>query len=483
MSTAIPTHADVVAAVSAYAPAELLPALARASNAQLSRGDSPALPRPWSIASLARECIAYSGPSQTGRITGAGLVRLGQLDLNQADPILTDVTPAAADSLAVRYLYQQVPFGAFQPLAELARLVAVCDHADADYAALDLEVIREQTWVDLLGMPLRTFVRAAFVVFSLARQANGVFDPAQLADPDLTRFGVTAEQALHVFHNMLAAELPALQQRCAADRASDPAMRRLDFNPLASTPFVGLGGGRYVAPSMHLVEKRISLTAIYHLGVAKYRTKFARDLGKLTEAYVGRQLDQLSHDALVPEQPYGSRKNRGKTCDWVLSMGGIATIVECKSARVPLYGQRDFDSHLAAVGRDVGASLAGQVPVTAELIRSGDAVFSGFDLPTDVCAIVVTADPFLMVNSEFYRSQLPDPGCPHAVLSLGEVEWFVATVLAGADAGSLIRELTNTQVRVESVLAAASRRSGVDHPVNPLLMATFDQMLTIGPAA
>jgi hypothetical protein len=462
VSPRIPTHGDLVTAVRAYAPSELLPALARLSYAQLAGRDDPALPRPWIGAMLARECIAYSNEYRGGRVTATAMSRLGRLGLNLADPVVTDTSAGAIDSMTVRYVYQQGPFTTFQPFGELARLIAVCDHTDAQYAELGLEVIREQTWVELLGMPLKVFARAAFAIMALARRSDGQFDPAMLANPDLARLGVTTEQALHVFHQLLARELADLRPLCAADRASDPAMRRLDFNPLVATPFVGLGGGRYLAPSAHLVEQRLGLAAIYYLGITKYRTKFARDLGKLVEAYVGRQLAQLDHDALVAERPYGKPGKGGMTCDRVLSLGGATIIVEAKAARIRREGQLGFTAYIDAVKRDVGDSLAKQVPVTVDLIRSGDAVFADIDLPTDIHAIVVTAEPFPMVNSEFYRGQLTEPGCPYTVLSLGELEWFVATVLAGVDGSNLIRALTSATARAESVMAEAAARKGVD---------------------
>lgn len=94
---------------------------------------------------------------------------------------------------------------------------------------------------------------------------------------------------------------------------------------------------------------------------------------------------------------------------------------------------------------DVGHALEHQIPVTAELIRAGDPAYAGYGLPTNVYAVVVIAEPHLMIDSDRYRDALPDPGCPYVVLSLQELEWFVATVLAGVDAGDLVRELTTNR--------------------------------------
>lgn len=486
MGFPIPGHDDLVREARRFAPSVLLPVLARVSNAQLSGQDSPVWPHPWTVALAARECIASSNEHRGNRpVTDRDLLRLRNLGVNLRDPYADDPSqPDALDSLLVRYLYQQVPFTSHQPFGELARLLLVCQGDDTHYAALDLKIVTEQFWTDLLGMPLATFVRAGFVVLVLARAHEGWFDPARLADPDPERYQVTPEQVLHVFHRFMAAEMADLKTRAAAGRSSDPALRRLDFNPLAESPFVGLGGGRSVAPSMHLVEQRLSLTAIYYLGQQHFKdeepakSKFMSDMGTLIEAYVGRQLDQLPHDALVPEQPYGTRKRPGETCDWVLATSGISTIFESKAARIALPGRLGYPEHLADMQRDVGHALERQVPVTAELIRTGDAVYAGYDLPTEVYAVVVTAEPHLMINSDHYRNTLPDPSCPYVVLSLRELEWFVATVLAGVNTRDLIQALTTSRGQPESVMNAAARALGIDNPPNPLLHQTFDQALT-----
>jgi hypothetical protein len=436
------------------------------------------------VASIARECIAYSNEHRgDGPVSDRDLIRLRDLGVSLRDPYADDTgKPDALDSMLVRYLYEQVPFRSHQPFGELARLVLVCQGDDAYHTALGLKVVTKQFWTDLLGMPLATYVRAGFVVLSLARRHEGWFDPAWLADPGLERYGLDPEQVLHVFHQFMAAELADLKVRAAADRSPDPALRRLDFNPLAESPFVGLGAGRYVAPSMHLVEQRLSLSAIYYLTQKRFRNQeplknwFMSDLGKLIEAYVGRQLDQLPHDALVPEQQYGPKKRRGKTCDWVLAISGISTIFESKAARIALPGRLGYPAHLADMRADVGHALERQIPVTAELIRAGDPAYAGHNLPTDTYAVVVTAEPNLMINSDQYRNALPDPGCPYVVLSLRELEWFVATVLAGVDAGDLVRALTASRSLAESVMIAAVRAVGVETvPPNPLLSRAFDQ--------
>jgi hypothetical protein len=443
---------------------------------------------PWTIAEIARECIAYSNEYRgNGKVDDHQLERLARLAVNLTDPFATEAgQPDAADSMIVRYAYQQRTFTSFSPLDELARLVTVCGGVDGTYDDLDLEIVTTEIWTQILGMPLETFARAGFAILALARTGDGQFDPAWTADPNLGQYGVTAEQLLHVFHHFMAAEIADLKVCSAADRHEDPALRRLDFNPLVVAPFVGLGGGRYVAPSMHLAEQRLSLNAIYYLGLDYFKHskadqgRFTSDIGKLIEAYVGRQLGQLSYDALVPEQVYGPRKQQGKTCDWVLAVSGTSTVFEVKAARIARPGRLNYPAHLRDMHADVGKALEMQIPVTVRLIQDGDPAFEGFDLPTDVLSAVVTAEPHLMINSPHYRSKLPDPGCPYVVLSLSDLERFVAAVLAGVEARGLMRSLTSSSDQPESVIATAAEAFDASgRPENPLLSDAFDQITAV----
>lgn len=135
-------------------------------------------------------------------------------------------------------------------------------------------------WSPLPGLTLEKFVKAAFLVMSQAHISSGRFDVAVLADPELEEYGVTAAEVLQVFHHYFAAELLPLRDQARTGRHEDDRLRRLDFNPLAATPFVGLGAGVYVAPSMQLAARRISLTSLlYFAGRNAWDKAFANDLG------------------------------------------------------------------------------------------------------------------------------------------------------------------------------------------------------------
>lgn len=165
-------------------------------------------------------------------------------------------------------------------------------------------------------------------------------------------------------------------------------------------------------------------------------------------------------------------------------MSSISTVFEVKSARIALPGRRSYAAHVEDMVKDVGHALNEQIRRTADLIRADDPVFQAYNMPTDVYGVVVVAEPHLMIGSDHYRNVLPDPGCPYVVLTLRELEWFVATVLAGVGAGDLVRALTAGHNRPESVIVEAARAVAVpENPANPLLDSAFDLVTKIPTSA
>jgi hypothetical protein len=475
----MPGYNDLLAAARRFAPSALLPTLAQVSTEQVSRRTSSEWPDPWNIALIARECIAYSNEHRRGGpVTDRDLKRLRELTRELDDPYADSKFDADAwESLKVRYSYLQIPFQTHQPLSELSRLLSVCGGDDAYYSRLGLEVVTANLWSNLIGMPLATFAKAGFVIVSLARTNHGRFDAAELIDAQLKRYGVSATQVMHVFNTYFGAELGDLRIRAAADRNTVPSLRRLDTNPLLERPFVRLDDGQYIAPSMHLAESRLSLSAIYYIGIQAFGEAFARDMGKLIEAYVGRQLSQLDRVALLPEQPYGTRGHNGMTCDWILSIDGTTIIFEVKSARIAQQGRVGATEHFSDMRRDVGKALGKQIPITVGLIKDRTSVFAGFDLPTDIYGVVITAEPHLRINRQYYRDRLPDPGCPYVVLSLADLEWFVASLRAGLDPTLLIRELTSSTYDLQEVISEVATSAGIrEIPPNPLVISVAEEV-------
>jgi hypothetical protein len=448
-----------------YAPAVLLPVLARLSHAQLWEQQKPLhWVYPWVGAAAARECIGYSneyrGPAE---VEVRHLRRLGDIAGNLRDPFLTEHgTPDALASFIVRMINQQGPFNEFNPYAEMTRMLLVCGGDDAEYERLGLQVIREQTWSKLLGMPLIDYARAAFVIAAFTRSNQGMFYPKQLEASALAPLGIDAEQVKTVFYS-LADTLARHRDNAKRRRSDNPDLLHLDFNPLMAKPFVEINTDVYVAPCAHFLLNRMSVQAMYHLGVRKHGDAFASDIGKLAERYVGRQLAQLPHDLLLPELPYELEGNEAMT----IATGSCRLAASAPSlrSRPPPSPMRLFLGYQAleeALEPKVGYALHTQIPRTADRIRDGRKPFEDHRLPADVVGIMATVEQFFTMHSDFFRDMLPDPGVPYTVLSLRELEWFIVAILSGLDVADLIQRITTPSTGAEAAISAAARDAGIE---------------------
>jgi hypothetical protein len=468
------THRELVAVARRHAPSVLLPVLSRVSAGQLLGQFSPDWPEPWLISAIARENLAYGNEHRGGpRVTNSDLRRMRGVGLNLTDPFEDEVgQPDAADSIIVRYAFQQAPYRC-DPFAEITRVLAVLNR---DYSSMTLKKVSND-WESLLGLPLEKFVKAAFLILTCALFGDGWFDPAELADPKFESYGVTSAEVLGVFHRYFAAGLPDLRERARADRHRDERLRRLDFNPLVETPYVSIGDGRYLAPSMHLATQRISLASLYFIGMDKWGNAFSEDLGKIIEAYVGDQLRLLDPPAVVTgECSYKIKKNKRMTADYVLRLDGVTVVFEVKSARVAHKARLAFNDYRDDFERDVSDAFGRQIKTTVELIRAEKIPdFVDLQLPMDIRGVVVTAEPHYMINSAAYRQRLPDPGCPFAVVSLGELERLIAAAQAG-DAAELFRAVTKRGSDVTNVIAQHTQKLGVEVEPNSILDAAFSRL-------
>lgn len=468
----ISTYRELVTVARRHAPSVLLPVLSQISAWQLFGRSSPVWPDPWLISAIARENLAYGNEHRGGpHVTDSDLRRMREVGLTLIDPFVDEMgQPDAMDSVIVRYVFQQASYRC-DPFAEIARILAVLDR---DYSSMTLEVVSDD-WEPLLGLPLEKFVKAAFVILVYAQFAGGQFDPAALADPTLESYGITSAEVLGVFYRYFAAELPDLQKRARADRHVDERLRRLDFNPLVEKPYVDMGDGRYLAPSMHLAAQRISLASLYFIGRTQWKDAFSRDLGKIIEAYVGDQLRLLDSAVMTGERSYKIKKNTLMTADFMLKLDGLTVVVEVKSARVAHDSRLAFDAYLADFDVDVSKALGKQIKTTVDLIRAKHGVFTDLHLPADICGVVVTAESHYMINSAAYRQRLPDPGCPFAVVSLGELERLIAAAQAG-DTADLFRAVTKGDNDVMNVIGQHAQKLGVELEPNSLLDAAFSRL-------
>ncbi|MFE2146639.1 hypothetical protein ACFXA3_33780 [Streptomyces sp. NPDC059456] len=117
---------------------------------------------------------------------------------------------------------------------------------------------------------------------------------------------------------------------------------------------------------------------------------------------------------------------------------GLVLLVEAKAFR-PTVGlrlgpQQTFDEEL---NTKLGKAIGKQIPVTADLIRQQDPKFAHLPHDRPMFGIVVTMEPYHLVNTPAFRSVLPDTDVPTVVASCSELEDAVVATDPGLEAAIL----------------------------------------------
>ncbi|MDQ7909079.1 hypothetical protein RB614_31610 [Phytohabitans sp. ZYX-F-186] len=322
------TYAEFVAAIARFDPVPLLGLLAGASARQEVEGISGAT-SPWSIPSIARESLAHGADGGVVP-TEADLIELGRIHHNLHDPYVSEWQDGDGfDGLLVRAVYEQIPFR-HAVEREHARSIALYDR---DYEALprSCAVLSQASWERGLGRPIGVVLRSAAVIRMIAARNSGWFDPSWLRRAvhagTLEDAAVTSDDVKFVFNEFFVADYADHRRWAAEKRHEDARLRRLDFNPLVTHPFVRMPDGHCIAPSMHLVAKRLGPASLYAIGnelwprpdkATKGATPFSGDAGVVLEAYVGELLARLNPTLLIPERSYPTRDGERMTADFTL---------------------------------------------------------------------------------------------------------------------------------------------------------------------
>lgn len=460
----------------AHKPEELLRTLAALSAERFDgRQRTPMTDdwNPWAVAAVLRENLAYADLHRSAPVTPAALQRLLAAHTDLEDPFLRDPTASPWD-LILRTVYHQ--FGWNDSIFnDLARFAAMLDRA---FDSATYEVLTTDTLTTLLDAPLLDFQAVAFLATVAAQRNQG---QCKLSWFDLPHFEpvtavVSADRIRTVFQQSFTAPLAVIAERARSQRNPDPALRVYDFNPLITTPYVGLTEDLHIAPLPRLVADKASIASVYFRGATQWGNPFTRDLGTLVETYSGEQLSLVPKAALSPEREY---KPGSRSVDWILDLTEIAVLVEVKSARVGLPGRLTAPAFFDDVNADVGKAMT-QIQGTVNLIRDSHPAFS--DIPPDrnLRGLIITAEPHHLINSPIFRQGLPDPGIPTTVVSLAELEHSVAFSLV-VSPSKIFDDLTNwrtaTPVNVkDTFIRWNAGRSEHAKPRNPLLDAAWDRL-------
>jgi len=412
-----------------HRPSELLPALATlACSIEGPPYDYEYVRymQPWAIALMARESVLWGNEHREKGLTPEDLRVL----INTHNNIYEEPRrpeDMSAHSILTRIAYEQFPYqeSMFEELTRThALLIDGLPHIDG-------EVLDEAAWGKILGAPLPQVVGATFFLHVAAEQNQGWFDPAWLDRDDIQQiFDVWPRQVILERARRLSSSFEEF--RAAYDAVQKPARgyERYAFNPLTSRPFLRWADGRLLAPQPRLILRTVSPGNLYYEGIQTLGEPFTRDLGRLTERYVGEQLRTIDGGGVHGEVVYG--KPERKSTDWFLVLPSVVVMFEVKSARFGLLDRAadpGFEDRIKALLE----KAVGQLRRSSAAIEDRVPEFSHIPGDRPRIGVVVTSEPYYLANTPMVRSLLPEGDLPLLTASLRELEHLVGLPTAAIE--------------------------------------------------
>jgi hypothetical protein len=421
-------------------------------RAKYGQGEAPSVPNfvtPFALSGIARTALLAGNDHRDSGPTPQDLERLCFDYANVEDPQVLANDPL----LPLRHLMNRIAYEQFDQQfsvhENLGRTLALLiDHAPGIEGAPTPD-----DWEQALGCSLEHFIRLGFSLHVAAVENGGSIDVATLRMPHIAVIfePVGTEQSLTLIERWFSADPNWYGPR--GRELEVAGLEKWSFNPLVERPVVRLDG-QYVIPWPWLCLHRVTPAGLYYIGLAEWGSTFTDALGLVFESYVGSQLATLSAAQVTPEIVYD--KSNGKTVDFFLVTPEVVVLVEVKSAR-PVMGARVGDASADQdVIKKVGHAFR-QIDGTLDLMASGHPSLAS--IPTDRPArgLVVTLEPFHLVNTFFYDDVLQRPAVPSAVVSAHELETLVGTLCRVSDLGErLLRALTPSVDSIPNIQDATS---------------------------
>ncbi|WP_460968428.1 hypothetical protein [Pedococcus soli] len=412
-----------------HRPSVLLPALAALTLSSGEPFDRPkfveACP-PWAVALAARESILWSNEHRgSGELDGDDLRVL----FNSHNNLYEGDHPAVSQAvlgLLTRVTYEQFPYGE-SIFEEVTRSHAMM----VDYpTGTPLEVLSDaDAWTRMLGMDLGMAVGVTFFLQVAANVNAGWYDPTWLNQSNFSEvLQHWPRAAIEQRMSDLSSTFAEFKQDYARMPKPPAGLERYAYNPLTRRPFILMPDGRYLAPQPRLILRTITPGGLFQVGKDSLGAPFPRDLGELTEAYVGRQLRLLEPEASVfPEVVYGPENV--KSIDWFLVLPSVVVMFEVKSARFGILekaGLLGFEER----SRNLITKANDQLQRTSDALDAGNPELARIPTDRPRIGVMVTAEPHYLSNSQFMRQMVSAAGFPTLVASTREVERLVTMPVA-----------------------------------------------------
>jgi hypothetical protein len=378
---------------------------------------------PWALADIARVSLAYGNEHRQTPGTEDDLLSCLFAYSSLDDPDLT-VDSSGEDLFRFfsRLTSEQMPFQR-RMFNGLGRTIAMFEQTPL---AQPLELIGPGWDEDLLGASLEHYVRAALFLQTGAWKNSGTFDLRWLDQPQFAEVIEVLPKStiLSVLRKQFMTDVAAFKALQSKIPSPEAEFRRFGYNPLWARPVVEGIGATLLVPVIELLTLKASPLGIYYSGISHHGLAFARDVGQLTEAYVGRQLRLLPPPHVVhPAITYG--RDMRESVDWIVVTPDVTVLIEVKSVRPTEPVRLGTVAASAEMQRMLGKAHT-QIARTAALVRDRHPDFSGIpDQP--MIGLIVTLEPFDTANDPFKALQFPDATIPTTVCSVEDIEHLVVT--------------------------------------------------------
>lgn len=449
-------YQEFVQRVRQHAPSSLLPLVAKVSAHYSEPGgwhlDRYRVCTPWNLAEVTRVSLAF-GNEHRKPATEQDILYCCAACAALVDPDLSQLTTDGFAKFMLRLSGQQM--GYQLPVRnELARSIALFEHTTTSRS---LEVLRDGWAHDLLNCSVSEYVGVAFLFYVAALRNAGVFSLDWL---DQENFAPLVEEVPADTIRGVAEQhfitTPA-QFRTAQPKPKPrqhPDTWRYQFNPLEAHPVLQGVTTQLLTPVPSLLVRKVGLLGLYYTAQQRWGDAFTRDLGWLFEAYVGRQLDVIRGATVLPTIKYG-RDNR-ESVDWLVLFDNVTLLIEVKSTRPTeaiRTGSDDATDHLK---RNLSKAV-NQISTTAQNIRNRHEAFRAIPHDRPIIGLIVTMEPFHVVNAALYRQLLPERIEPVRVCSAFELEHMVT--VQDRTVGEILLEYVRDPERQDSPVSSTFESS------------------------
>lgn len=377
---------------------------------------------PWNVAGMAVTAICrgtVGGPRPNAD-------QLYELCWQFGNIIEPDIdSPDAGIRIMTRILHEQLPYQ-LDRLNEWSRAQAL--FVDTDFPPAHIPEVMSQGWVnELLGASIPEYAGAGFVLWASAMSAHGEYGLAVWDESlDALLEILPLERIQEIGREHFVTDIAGIKAERIAIHSAVQGVEKFAFNPLIARPFLSdVVAGSWIAPSADLVAQKMSSLGVIHAGMEKWGTKFTRDLGRLFEAYVGKNLSLIRGAQVSGEVPYGSRKFPRVTTDWIVVLESFVVLVEVK-ATSPTESIRQSAGNLFGDLSEKFSKAVTQLNDTVEAIREDRTRFNHVPLDRPMIGFVVTLGNFPTASLAYGQGVFGRSDIPLGFLGAGDLEFLVA---------------------------------------------------------